>query len=202
MQHIDVITAKRAPADADTEGRWDILQLLNGYAVFGRSLNGFHETGLPNKRDAYKLARKLARDFDAEAKETERVSSKPKAPKPVTDAEIERVVTLTTAHLTREDDKLLADLLTPGEGVRLEEVDLPRGFAVPFPCGWMVRLFPRENAPGVEQEELAAEWRGLLQLGFSESFAHLLASLRAANLLYVRFDRDGEPLKGFPTFDW
>ena len=100
--------------------------------------------------------------------------------------EIQRVFTVSTAHITAEDNEKLE--------AETARDDVPALIVDSFKYGFYiyVNLDPKEDKP--EEDEL--NW------DFSDALKKLIQLARKLKCNYIKLDRDGETYSDLETFDW
>lgn len=99
FEHVDTITSRHA-AESSLEGRFDIIRQDGGYGVFDGYGSGWLILGLTRKRDAYKAARKAARDYDAGVRaEVERQRAAPPPAGPASAEELRNMLSRVLEYL-------------------------------------------------------------------------------------------------------
>lgn len=95
----------------------------------------------------------------------------------------QRYADISTAHVTRDDARLITE-----KGRDLD------GIIAIYPEGWFCSV-PVDDWC-LEQVEL---WE---RQGLSSNYINLQRKLMEAGIYYARFDADGFPVSGLPTFNW
>ncbi len=90
------------------------------------------------------------------------------------------VADLSTAHLTAQDNSVLASL--PGDN---------DWFIGKYDYGYMLRTVGAENR--------SEDWQ---DYGLSDTFFKLMCTLEAHGIYYVCFDQDAPKVREWPVFDW
>lgn len=94
---------------------------------------------------------------------------------------IDTILTISTAHISEETaEKLETEMCSFDMGLVVYAMDTHEA------CGWMVMV----DSPADGDEEVP------------EELAALLNFCKENHIDWLRFDRDGEILPGFPVFDW
>lgn len=101
------------------------------------------------------------------------------------DIEIQRVLVVGTAHMTRSDSRLLE-----GGGYSRTYLKWEHGYWIWIPSG--------QNSAA----DFADVRADALMAGMSEAFVSMLAKARDHGVEWLRFDSDGPTLDGQPTFNW
>jgi len=91
-----------------------------------------------------------------------------------------KVADISTAHITKEDARLLHEMNSCGEAPSYYELD---------EYGWLVNVDP-------------ADWAPMKELGYSNTFVALLMRAKMEGCSYLRLDRDGPVVDELPSFDW
>ena len=110
---------------------------------------------------------------------------------PVEDATASLMATISTAHLTAEDNTFLRRLAKDRMESGGTDVHVWRD-VVPMEGGWLLRIYK----DGAAEDDQAVQ-----DAGFSEAFVALIAFWRERNVDWVRLDRDAA-VGSLPVFDW
>jgi len=100
--------------------------------------------------------------------------------------EIYRVLVLSTAHVTFEDNEKLTELALEDPADQDYSV-LDTGY------GWLVQVLQQFTS---EQKQAYRE------MGMSPEFVKLLDFAAQNDIQWLHFDRDGNAYEEFPQFDW
>lgn len=102
---------------------------------------------------------------------------------------------LSTAHVTAEDNALLADLTAPapGDTTPFGVEDHAYGHFLQVPEVLLSET--RKNEWGAARDEI-------LGMGFSEAFARLLEHAGANGCSLINLDRDGDLEPDLESFEW
>jgi hypothetical protein len=95
--------------------------------------------------------------------------------------EISKLLTLSTSHMTDEDQKKLT---------KWERLGAYPMLILTHPYGWMFWAHEQEDGEGVEI------------LGLSEELGRCLLHALSLGCDYILFDRDASAVEALPTFDW
>lgn len=101
--------------------------------------------------------------------------------------EINHVLTLSTVHLTEEDNKRLSDAGECGNY-----------FSVyPFEYGFIIYV-----GESLEKGEFDQRTESMNAGGMSDSFIHIVNEARLRECNYIMFDVDGTVYDDLPQYDW
>lgn len=103
--------------------------------------------------------------------------------------EIDKVVNLSTAHITEKDNTLLTEIV--------EDEHPEAGWTIATDYGFMVFVPSRGN-----KEEVAEHVYGFTKVGMSPQFIALYMLAAEQGCTWLRLDCDIPEVKGLPTFDW
>jgi hypothetical protein len=108
--------------------------------------------------------------------------------------ETERMLVVSTAHITQDDSKILDDLACyDSDGACTD----PPALIVYKNEYWFlvcVRNGPSNGA--------SVSWLKALRLKLSTACQNWMIKAVQHNCNWIKFDRDGEVYEGFPTFEW
>jgi hypothetical protein len=106
--------------------------------------------------------------------------------------EISRTLTLSTAHVTSEDSRLLDDC-THADGSHMVngKVSDPVVGWDKDPYGWFVWV------PDLDDETMLC----IREFGYSPEFLNILIMAAERDVTWICFDSDGPRVEGLPTFE-
>ena len=110
---------------------------------------------------------------------------------------ISRMLTLSTCHITKEEDDLL-DKIVRGQWPVPENIPEIHIEAVDY--GWLVWMTP---AYPIRSHQDSADYvLTLLEAGFGRPFCICVSLALTSECEYLRLDPDVEPTEGMLEFDW
>ena len=108
--------------------------------------------------------------------------------------EIEKVVNLSTAHITERDNHHLAECTKDDHP---ELTYSQAGWVISTGYGFMVFVPPKGNG-----EEVAEHVHGFKQVGMSKEFIALFKLAAEQGCTWLRLDCDIPTVEGLQVFDW
>jgi len=128
----------------------------------------------------------------------------------MTPLQIDKLLDVSTCHITQKDSELLAqDALEGDEAARIHGLPLPKGGKVsPFivyayPEGFRVWTgFPVRSFAPNDNEYINEAFADARKVGYSEALLTLIRVAAENDCRFLLLDRDGQEYEQFESFDW